>query len=118
MGLLHFAAILIICWLTMRSKLDLIISQRLADPAINNFMFIVMAVEMSRTQQLQLRCRFFVPILLKKFRDSPRYWHRLCRSQTLERAAPLQADERFSQQVGYSHNVWKQNGMSQSLLKA
>jgi len=29
--------------------------QRLADPAINNFMFIVMAVEMSRTQQLQLR---------------------------------------------------------------
>ena len=40
----------------MRSKLDLIISQRLAEPAINNFMFIVMAVEMSRTQQLQLRC--------------------------------------------------------------
>jgi len=31
------------------------VMQRLADPAINNFMFIVMAVEMSRTQQLQLR---------------------------------------------------------------
>jgi uncharacterized protein YegL len=31
------------------------VMQRLADPGINNFMFIVMAVEMSRTQQLQLR---------------------------------------------------------------
>ena len=31
------------------------VMQRLADPSINNFMFIVMAVEMSRPQQLQLR---------------------------------------------------------------
>ena len=61
----------------MRSKLDLIISQRLAEPAINNFMFIVMAVEMSRTQQLQLRCAVslfsFVGEIQLCLRDSPRY---------------------------------------------
>ena len=68
--------------------------QRLADPSINNFMFIVMAVEMNRPQQLQLRC----PDTTYRF-EKYSWFVVLISWQTLERAAPLQTNERFGQQV-------------------